>query len=90
MAYRWQMQVMADRLDSEKLRGFCDGQTDRQTDGQTGVLIKIQTLLAAPELVHLEVECEPHAPDHEHSQDVHQVVWGVGPLQLQTNEHVGN
>ena len=28
MADRWQMQVMADRHDSERLRGFSDGQMD--------------------------------------------------------------
>ena len=26
---------MVDRLDSERLRGFCDRQTDVHTDGQT-------------------------------------------------------
>ena len=28
---------MADRLDFERLRGFCDGQTDRLTDRQTDI-----------------------------------------------------
>ena len=28
---------MADRLDSELLRGFCDGRTDGQTDWQTDI-----------------------------------------------------
>ena len=30
-----QIGIMADKLDSERLRGFCDGRTDRQTDRQT-------------------------------------------------------
>ena len=28
---------MVDRLDSERLRGFCDRRTDVQTDGQTDI-----------------------------------------------------
>ena len=32
MADRWQMQVMADRLDSERLMGFDNRQMDGQTD----------------------------------------------------------
>ena len=27
--------LMVDRSNSERLRGFCDGRTDRQMDGQT-------------------------------------------------------
>ena len=36
MADRWQMQVMADRLDSERLRGF----DNRQMDGQTFAIVE--------------------------------------------------
>ena len=28
---------MADKLDSERLRGFCDGRTDRQRDRRTDI-----------------------------------------------------
>ena len=28
---------MVDRSNSERLRGFCDRRTDRQTDGQTDI-----------------------------------------------------
>ena len=32
--------LIADRLDSEMLRGFCDGRTDRRTDGWTFAILE--------------------------------------------------
>ena len=36
---------MADRQDSERLRGFGNGLTDRQTDGQTLAIVELLSQL---------------------------------------------